>query len=184
MSNDYKYIYSYGEGKESLIGGGGTNSYSITLDEKKVLNKITIAHGHNAFSDRACDISEGYIYGIDDNENKILLANIPYTKSSRYERIYSDVVFNYNNQEFNKYIITITASSGYYFFLYGIYFYELTTKILLFHNDQYNYFDENDNLLSFNDISMYKKYYMYYDSMNKNITKLLYPFKSVRLVQQ
>ena len=97
MSNDYKCIYSYGEGKESLIGGGRTNSYSITLDEKKVLNKITIAHGHNRFSDSACDISEGYIYGIDDNENKILLANIPYTKSSRYERIYSDVVFNYNN---------------------------------------------------------------------------------------
>ena len=162
-----------------LIGHSSSVSFNITLNAKVKINKISIQYT----TDNRSYIISFLIYGIDDNNTETLISSQGQSKGGLSP---FDISLEDNKTFYKKYKIIISCSS----FGPNIYIQE----IQLFINDSQNhilfnknYFGFNDNdLISFDDITQYSKYSFCLYNLSDNIDKLKnhYPFRMMKLINK
>lgn len=179
-TNQTSYIYNMFDNDQNTyftISYKQTISFDITLDKKVILNKINIIYdGMNG-----TNIESFSLYGINDDNTKTLITT---QNQSSYS---SPFTFTFDNDKFyKKYNIQIKDPNfGYYTYI---------REIQLFINDSQNhilfnknYFGFNDNdLISFDDITQYSKYSFCLYNLSDNIDKLKnhYPFRMMKLINK
>ena len=152
-------------------------SFNITLDKKILLNKISII-----YIPYRCYIKSFSLYGINDDNTETLIT------TQGQSGIESPYNFEINNDIFyKKYKIIINNSS------WGgggsIYIQEIELfyhgSSLLFHDNQFYGLDDDNNLMSFDDINSYNNYTINIDLLNQLLkdSKVKYPFKVIKLIK-
>lgn len=147
-------------------------SIMITIAEKIILEKILVRHGFNGISS---------IIGIDSNNNKTSLSftTSPLTVNGK---TYIEATINNNKSEFMKYQITFSSTYGYGGNIFEIKLYSGFNKSII-SNNQICGFDDENNLVNYNDINLlHEKYGLTLQKLNNNIDKLdqYYPFKIIK----
>ena len=147
--------------------------FNITLNRREKINKIIIIFS----SIGGCFFTSFSLYGISDDNTETLITT---QGQSSYTSPFS-ITFDSDNY-YKKYKISINSSvAGNFIYIQEIQLFTNDYHTINF-NDQFYYFDDENNIMSYEDINLYSKYLL--GKINSNIDKLKnhYPFKMMKFI--
>ena len=148
--------------------------FKLTLDKKILIKKFQYV-GQTGLNYK--------IYGLDDNENKILITSGNTTQSDYISSEWSCKKIFENNQVFNKYLFEFDGKV--YISEFHL-FYKKPDKIIKKDNNFIGIDSSNDQIVLFDDIKNYKSYNIVEEQISSNIDKLKnhYPFRVLKFITQ